>query len=344
MKRKIKLASVILLMLSLLIVPLCTHADFGDFAGDSDYGWDDDDDDDYDYSWDDDDDDDYSYSYDNDRDYSYSRDYDNDSDYSYHGNNSGNSYSGNYSSGRSYTYTSRRSALFSIFYVFRSLIFITIIAIFVHINRVKRSKTITPQQRQQQHQSDLFPIENFYNIDPTFSPEEMKRRIADMYADFQKCWQEKDISPLRRYMTSAFYAQMDRQLDNYRNNHRTNYIDDIKVLGIELIGWRKEGSNIAMIARIHTSIIDYVTDDNTGDIIRGSMKDQKRMCYEWTVVRPECPPSNRSSVQTCPNCGAHIDVNYSGVCEYCGTTISTPGADWAVSNIKGLSQQTQRGR
>ncbi len=32
MKRKIKLISVILLMLSLLIVPLCTHADFGDFS------------------------------------------------------------------------------------------------------------------------------------------------------------------------------------------------------------------------------------------------------------------------------------------------------------------------
>ena len=42
----------------------------------------------------------------------------------------------------------------------------------------------------------------------------------------------------------------------------------------------------------------------------------------------------------CPHCGAPIDVNHTAVCEYCGSVLTTDTFDWAVREIKGLSQRT----
>ena len=61
MKNKFKILPLIIMVISLLVLPLCSHADFGDFAGESDYGnsddsWDSDNSYDSNYSWDDDDD------------------------------------------------------------------------------------------------------------------------------------------------------------------------------------------------------------------------------------------------------------------------------------------------
>ena len=36
----------------------------------------------------------------------------------------------------------------------------------------------------------------------------------------------------------------------------------------------------------------------------------------------------------CPSCGASIDVNRSGHCEYCGTTFDNENYDWILTSIR----------
>lgn len=42
----------------------------------------------------------------------------------------------------------------------------------------------------------------------------------------------------------------------------------------------------------------------------------------------------------CPSCGAPIDIAYSAKCEYCGTVVVNSMYDWVLSSIRGLSQRT----
>jgi hypothetical protein len=140
------------------------------------------------------------------------------------------------------------------------------------------------------------------------------------------------------------YAQFDRQLDVYRQKNQTNHIERIAVLSTEIAGWKQGGGNDTIIAEIRARIVDYVTDDNTGTIIRGSDRQEKFLTYEWTLIRTSGQTTGQSTGmtgQTCPYCGAHININHTAVCEYCGSVLTTDTFDWVVSNIKGLSQRTQ---
>lgn len=232
------------------------------------------------------------------------------------------------------------------------VIVFTLILIGVYM-LLKKKKKNTPSQpvrpaqpagAQRTDASELRRMPEYLALDPEFSEAEFKEKLSNMYVHFQNSWQAKDMSDLRPYLTDAMYAQFDRQLDNYRRNKQTNYIERIAVLDVTLRGWKQQSGNDVIVAELRTRIVDYVQDDTTGVLIRGSKTAEKFMTYEWTLVRTSGQTTSSASgltSQTCPHCGAKIDMNHSAKCEYCDSILTTDTFDWVVSGIKGISQQTK---
>ena len=145
-------------------------------------------------------------------------------------------------------------------------------------------------------------------------------------------------------MTDAFFAQMERQLDRYRVNKQTNRIERIAVLDVSISGWKQEKGNDVIIARLKTRITDYVTDDLTGEIVRGSNTAEKFMDYEWELIRTsgtKTAEQSGTTVHNCPNCGAVLNINHTAKCEYCGSIVTVEAHDWAVNGIKCIYQRTE---
>lgn len=310
MKKHLRLLSLLALIFTLVLFPMrplyseamLLRADFGDFAGDSDFG-----DSGWDSGWDSDSD----------------SGWDNDSDWS-------SSSSGGSSSG---------SGLDA------GLIIIIIIVIIIFSASSNRKRSNTPFSSPTVNTPSLRPIEEYSQIDPSFNAEQFRDKVSNLYIQFQNAWQKKDLSPLRPYLTDTYYSQMDNQLDRYRQIHQTNMVERIAVLKTELLGWKQESGFDVMSVKLDTRIVDYVVDDNTGNIVRGSKTAEKFMTYEWTLVRTTGVTTSRSTGttgQTCPYCGANVNINQSAVCEYCGSVLTTDKFDWAVSNIKALAQRTRQ--
>lgn len=309
-----KILPAILIILTLLAVPFKAvradytggvsprQVDFGDFAGDSDYGGGGD----------------------------WGGGWDSDDDYSY----SGGSYSGSGSSDGD---------------IVLALIVIAIIVISSLISGAKDKKkrknrgTYNPGA-QGVNRSALRNVQSYMQVDPNFSASQFTEKLANLYVRFQNSWTAKNMNDLRPYLTDAIFAQMDRQLNVYRQNQQTNRIDRIAVLGVELLGWTQENGVDKMYAQLRTRIVDYVVDDRTGKVIRGSNTAEKFMTYEWELVRTTGVVTGAiagTNGTTCPYCGARVDINHSAVCEYCDSVLTTDTFDWAVNNIKGISQQTR---
>lgn len=188
-------------------------------------------------------------------------------------------------------------------------------------------------------------IEEYLHIDPDFSETQFKDKVSNLYIQFQEAWQAKDLSSLRPYLTDSAFAKFDRQLDNYRQNHTTNYVDHPAVLNVHVRGWYNDGNMDVMVVELRTRIIDYVKDDASGVIVKGSDSIEKFMTYEWKLVRTHGVTTRNStgtSAKVCPYCGAHVDINHSAVCEYCDSVLTTDEFDWAVSEISGISQRSYR--
>ena len=297
------------------------HADFGDYGGDSDYGggWDSGDS----WDWDSDDDDDY--------------DYNGGGIYIPYGSGGG--------SGSNYEFSDTTLQIFGA--VFLILIGVAIFLFFRAIVRAFKKpahKPVVAPGATPTDRSTLRPMREYLQIDPDFDSAAFQEKLSNLYVQFQNAWQDKNLEPLRPYMTDAFYAQCDRQLENnYRRTNQTNRIERIAVLGVELMGWKQQSGKDVVVAQLRTRIVDYVVNDASGAIVRGSSTAEKFMHYEWVLERTTgvtTAGSTGTTVNYCPNCGAPIDLNHSAKCPYCDSILTTDTFDWAVTNIKGLSQRT----
>ncbi|MEA4896170.1 MAG: zinc-ribbon domain-containing transport protein [Oscillospiraceae bacterium] len=194
----------------------------------------------------------------------------------------------------------------------------------------------------------LMPIRSLIDSDPNFSEAAMKEKIGNLYVRMQAAWQAKEFDVMRPYMTDALYSQFKLQLDELIRSECTNHVERIAVMETELLGWRSEETVDAVVVRLQTRIIDYISNDRTGKLISGSRTAEKFMTYEWTLVRSKgmkTPGSsdkgNEDAVTIhCPSCGAPVEINQSAKCPYCDSVLNAVSYDWVISEIKGISQRT----
>ena len=189
----------------------------------------------------------------------------------------------------------------------------------------------------------LKPIEQYYKLDPEFDGEGVKALTANLYVRLQNARQAKDISSLRPYMTDEFYNQVNRELDAFRAQNKTEYTDNIAVLSVSLKGWRQASGMDYITLGLNARIVSYILDDVTGRLLSGDKTREKFIEYEIDLSRTRgiitAPKSNNIQAKTCPNCGAPLNLNASAKCEYCGSVINQVNIDWAVCAIIKISER-----
>ena len=287
---------------------LSAKADFGDFSGDSDYG--------------------------------------SDGGGSY---NSGSSYSGgssyndrkNYNSGSSYDDDDDDDYPT---WVYLAIFAVIVIVLIIDANK-KSGFTRRVTVDNATPLTNLKPMSDYLRLDPNFDEVQFREKLANWYVQLQNAWQKKDISSLRPYLTDAFYAQMETQLQSHIEAHRTNIIDRIAVLSVQLKGYKQENGEDKIIAYLNTRIIDYTIDDNTGHVLYGNKNVEKFMTYEWLLTRTSGQLTGEQEAMqsvVCPHCGATLNINKTAKCDYCGSIITVEEHGFVISSIKGLSQRTGR--
>ena len=191
---------------------------------------------------------------------------------------------------------------------------------------------------------NLRPISEYLKLDPNFDESAIKTLMSNLYVQMQDTWHAKNISPLRPYMTDEFFSQMDRQLNAFRLSQKTDYTENIAVLGVNLKGWRQSGKMDYIVIGLTARIVSYVLDDRTGNLLSGDKTREKFMEYEIELSRKSGIITQAQKEEThserCPHCGAPLKLNASAQCEYCGSVVTRVNTDWAICSMKGLSQRT----
>lgn len=208
----------------------------------------------------------------------------------------------------------------------------------------KKGKITPNVNTQTTNMSSLIPIEKYIEVDANFDPSKLKDKISNLYVKMQNCWTQKNIEELRPYFTDALYNQFSSQLESMKKAGRTNYVEQIAVLGVDILGYKTDDKNDYIYLNINTRIVDYTVSDLTGEVVSGSKTAEKFMKYEYELSRPcgfKTPETEAERSVTCPHCGAAVSINESAKCPYCGSVIEVSEHDFVINSIKGISQQTK---
>ena len=156
-----------------------------------------------------------------------------------------------------------------------------------------------------------------------------------------------EVSSEGPFEKEELFNQHKTQIDGYIKNGRINVIERININNAHFFEYKRDNQYEYLTVYIKARMVDYIKDENTNQVLKG---DPNRDCfprYLFTFMRKkgvvtDAAVSNKSTTN-CPNCGAPTQITSSGMCEYCGSVITTGDYDWVLSDIQGVKRNVAYG-
>lgn len=221
--------------------------------------------------------------------------------------------------------------------IFGTLLFVGFLffAIYKRFDNANGQRNNTQQYSQSNRVcNESQAIAKVQEIDPNFSSEKFKSYASEVWITLQEAWEAKDWKGVRPFESNELFNTHNRQIQEYINGFKTDHMDMQNIREVTIAQFKEDGENEVLIVKLYASLLNYVTDDNTGKIIEGSKSDYVHRNYylEFTRTKGVKTETGKDLMTTnCPNCGAPTNVTSSGECEYCHSVITNGNYGWVLN-------------
>ena len=182
--------------------------------------------------------------------------------------------------------------------------------------------------------------------DPNFTADDFTSFVKEVYIDIQNAWCKRDLTPVRPVMHTNLYNTTDKQVQSKIEQGVTYHYESIAINTAYLTSYVRDNEYEYLTAYLNARYIDYQTDDKTGNIIRGDKNTRWDFRYKMNFMRSvgvktTSASDNNMTGHNCPNCGAPLTISSTGVCEYCGSVVTTGLFSWVLSDFSTVRNDTK---
>ena len=92
--------------------------------------------------------------------------------------------------------------------------------------------------------------------------------------------------------------------------------DEMNVYKIDILDKNIDDNKEIIKVKLISRYMDYIIDNDTKNIKKG-INDHRVEKINYLTFERNINNSNNKMINKCSNCGANLDINYNGICEYC---------------------------
>ncbi|MBP5605172.1 MAG: TIM44-like domain-containing protein [Ruminiclostridium sp.] len=182
--------------------------------------------------------------------------------------------------------------------------------------------------------------------DPAFTADDFTSFVKEVYIDIQTAWCKRDLTPVRPVLHTNLYNTTSKQVQSKIDQGVTYHYESIAINTAYLTSYVRDNEYEYLTAYLNARYIDYQTDDKTGNVIRGDKNTRWDFRYKMKFMRSvgvktTSSGDNNMIGHNCPNCGAPLTISSTGVCEFCGSTVTTGLYSWVLSDFSTVRNDTQ---
>ena len=159
----------------------------------------------------------------------------------------------------------------------------------------------------------------------------------------QNAWMAGNLQPARIYMSDELFRAWQSKVDQQLQSHVREVMQSIVIGGTVIASVRSDQNFDSITVKIDASALDSYLDDRTGNEVAGHPH-KKVITEYWTFIRSAAARTRageQAEITQCPNCGAPVSVNESGVCAYCKAIVTTGQFGWVLDRITQASEWGQ---
>lgn len=226
-----------------------------------------------------------------------------------------------YSSGSSYSSSSGGTSGFEAF--FGLVIFIVIVLIIIYSSRNKGNTAPTVAKLQ----SNKFAIDKLKKLIPDFDENKFLQDGYKIFLDVEDAWMNFNLEKVHNVITDEMFNMYESQLSSMEIKGEQNIMNGFVLKDSAISNCIEQNGNVEVTAKYIIEFYDYIIEKESGKVLRGSKSRKLRMYYDFTFIMK----NTGEKIDKCPNCGAPVDVNASGVCSYCNSKIVGDNTSWVMS-------------
>lgn len=170
---------------------------------------------------------------------------------------------------------------------------------------------------------------------PNFNKQEFLKQGYSIYYDIQMAWMDFKLEDIKDKVTDEIYTMYESQLATLEVKGEQNIMKDIQLKQSCLKDVTNQNGTITIKTNYVIEMYDYIADVNTKKLIRGEDKKKIRILYEMSFRKTL---NENEKITHCPNCGAKVEMNSTGTCEYCGSKLVSENTKWVLTEKKVIEQ------
>jgi hypothetical protein len=174
---------------------------------------------------------------------------------------------------------------------------------------------------------------NLRQRDPSFDWNAFTARVALAFNEMQVGWSNRDLSKVRPYVSDNLFQTQAYWIDLYVQARARNITEGARIGRIDLANVICDKYFDAITIRLFATSSDYTISDD-GKLLSGNKSKQRAYSEYWTWIRGAGKQGPTKTTPNCPSCGAPLQINQAGSCQYCNVKVTTGEFDWVLSRIE----------
>jgi hypothetical protein len=158
-------------------------------------------------------------------------------------------------------------------------------------------------------------------------------RIELVFKSFHEAWAKQEPLRVRPYLSDNLFQTQLYWIDAYRRQKLRNLTDGARIVTIHLCRVMTDAHYDAITVRVFATGLDYTVNE-AGEVVGGTKERERAYSEYWTLIRGASRTGAPRTTPECPSCGAGLDVNMAGSCNFCSAKVTAGEFDWVLSRIE----------
>jgi len=176
-------------------------------------------------------------------------------------------------------------------------------------------------------------VEEICKEDSTFSESAFLAKVDHVYVMLLTSLMFEKLERVEHKVSPNLYNKYKKILGQLVLENKRQMYDELNVKTSKITNCFSDDYKWTVEVKLIARYLDYIVDRETSTYISGNC--QQRTEKEQTLLFEKIKSAKQEQLaKKCPGCGANMDVNHTGKCEYCGTIFNTADYDWILVDIK----------
>ncbi len=168
--------------------------------------------------------------------------------------------------------------------------------------------------------------------DRNFSEAKFKAKVDNVFIQLYTAVMKQDLQKVKHFLADDVFEKYNNKVLDLQKINQIQVYDELNVSNTEIRSIEEFDDRFEIKVSLLTKYLDYRIDKKTKKYVSGNkdVRKEKIVNLKFSKIKNA---KELGAARRCTGCGANMDLNKTGICEYCGSVYVLRDYDWVLDEI-----------